>query len=82
MSDRPGGRPTDPPAFFDTDTNEAFDAAFEHLTAHQRAILVLHHLHGYGVAEIAARLGVPAGTVKWRLHRARGALRAELARDD
>jgi RNA polymerase sigma factor (sigma-70 family) len=57
-------------------TAGAFDDAFEQLSADQRAILVLHHLHGYGVAEIGAWLGVPTGTVKWRLHRARQALKA------
>jgi RNA polymerase sigma-70 factor (ECF subfamily) len=64
------------------DRDGGFDAAFERLNADQRSILVLHHLHGYGVGEIAARLGIPGGTVKWRLSRARAALRAELARDD
>ena len=55
-----------------------FDEAFSRLTVEQRAILVLHHLHGYGVREIAAWLGIPTGTVKWRLNRARNALRKEL----
>jgi RNA polymerase sigma-70 factor (ECF subfamily) len=55
-----------------------FDAAFARLSVDQRAILVLHHLHGYGVREIGAWLGIPTGTVKWRLNRARNALRAEL----
>jgi RNA polymerase sigma-70 factor, ECF subfamily len=56
----------------------AFDAAFDSLSADQRTILVLHHLHGYGVGEIAAWLGTPSGTVKWRLSRARAALRDAL----
>lgn len=67
-----------PPADADT---LVFDEAFERLSADQRAILVLHHLHGYGVAEIAAWLGIPSGTVKWRLSRARQALRHVLADD-
>jgi RNA polymerase sigma-70 factor (ECF subfamily) len=58
-----------------------FDRAFERLNAEQRAMLVLHHLHGYGVAEIGAWLGIPTGTVKWRLSRARAALRRELGDD-
>ena len=58
--------------------DRAFDDAFDRLSADQRTIIVLHHLHGYGVNEIAAWLGVPAGTVKWRLSRARRALRAQL----
>jgi RNA polymerase sigma-70 factor (ECF subfamily) len=55
-----------------------FDGAFERLSVDQRAILVLHHIHGYAVREIAAWLGIPTGTVKWRLSRARNALQREL----
>jgi len=58
--------------------DRAFDEAFDHLSADQRALLVLHHLHGYGVSEISSWLGIPTGTVKWRLSRARAALRARL----
>lgn len=57
-----------------------FDEAFAQLNLDQRAILVLHHLHGYGVREIAEWLGIPSGTVKWRLNRARNALQQELDR--
>ena len=55
-----------------------FDAAFNRLSVDQRAMLVLHHLHGYGVDEMAEWLGIPSGTVKWRLSRARRALAAQL----
>ena len=55
-----------------------FDDAFDRLSVDQRALLVLYHMHGYGVREIAAWLGIPSGTVKWRLSRARAALRREL----
>jgi hypothetical protein len=55
-----------------------FDGAFDRLTVDQRAMLVLHHVHGYGVDEIAEWLGIPSGTVKWRLSRARRALAAQL----
>jgi RNA polymerase sigma-70 factor (ECF subfamily) len=55
--------------------------AFMRLSVDHRALLVLHHLHGYGVREIGEWLGVPTGTVKWRMSRARGALRSELERD-
>jgi RNA polymerase sigma-70 factor, ECF subfamily len=58
-----------------------FDEAFARISVDQRALLVLHHLHGYDVAEIGAWLGIPSGTVKWRLHRARRVLRNELERD-
>jgi len=72
---------TDPPAHADPTPpadSADFDDAFARLTVDQRAILVLHHLHGYGVADIATWLGIPSGTVKWRLSRARQALRREL----
>jgi RNA polymerase sigma-70 factor, ECF subfamily len=55
--------------------------AFARLSIDQRSLLTLHHLHGYGVREIGAWLGIPTGTVKWRLSRARRALRAELERE-
>jgi RNA polymerase sigma-70 factor (ECF subfamily) len=57
-----------------------FDLAFNRLSADQRSLLVLHHLHGYDVREIASWMGIPSGTVKWRLSRARQALAAELER--
>jgi len=41
----------------------------------QRAVLVLRDLEGFSEAEAAAMLGVQAGTVKSRLHRARQAFR-------
>lgn len=70
-------RPADSSAAPDS---TGFDDAFARLTVEQRALLVLHHVHGYGVREIGAWLGIPSGTVKWRLNRARNVLRAELER--
>jgi RNA polymerase sigma-70 factor, ECF subfamily len=61
----------------DVDAADLRDA-FLRLSLDQRALLVLHHVHGYGVKEIGAWLEVPVGTVKWRLSRARRALRAQL----
>lgn len=52
--------------------------ALDHLDADKRAILVLHHVEDRPVAEIARTLGIPAGTVKWRLHAARAALEKAL----
>lgn len=71
-------RLTDSSAATDSSDSTDFDAAFARLTVDQRALLVLHHQHGYGVREIGTWLGIPSGTVKWRLNRARTALRKEL----
>ena len=53
---------------------DAMRRAFERLKPDQRVILALHHVDGRPVAEIARSLGIPSGTVKWRLHAARKAL--------
>jgi len=45
--------------------------AMGQLTAKQRAVAVLRYYLGYGEAEMADYLTLPAGTVKWRLHAAR-----------
>jgi RNA polymerase sigma-70 factor (ECF subfamily) len=52
----------------------AFNAAFDRLSVDQRALLVGHHLDGLSVVELAAKLKIPAGTVKSRLFAARAAL--------
>ena len=58
------------------------DAALGRLPIEQRAILVLHHLEGRPLAELAAILDVPVGTAKSRLFAARRALATLLGRDD
>ena len=52
--------------------------AMERLDVAKRAILVLHHVEARPVAEIAGILGIPVGTVKWRLHQARADLERAL----
>ena len=52
----------------------ALVAALRRLPAAQRRAVVLHHLVGLSVAEVAAETGVPTGTVKARLSRGRSAL--------
>ncbi|HEY3163712.1 MAG TPA: RNA polymerase sigma factor [Candidatus Limnocylindrales bacterium] len=64
-----------------SDDAAILDAALGRLPIDQRAILVLHHLDGRSVAEIAAILDVPDGTAKSRLFHARRALAAALERD-
>jgi RNA polymerase sigma-70 factor (ECF subfamily) len=58
------------------------DAALATLPVEGRAILVLHHLEGRPLAELAAILDVPVGTAKSRLFAARRALAAAIARED
>jgi RNA polymerase sigma-70 factor, ECF subfamily len=60
------------------DEAEAVARAFDRLDPDARALLVLHHLQHESVARIAASLGIPVGTVKWRLYAARGALEKAL----
>jgi RNA polymerase sigma factor (sigma-70 family) len=51
------------------------DDALARLPPSQRAVLVLRTREGLTEQEIATALGIPAGTVKSRLHRARAAFR-------
>ena len=51
------------------------DDALARLPVSQRAVLVLRTREGLSEQEIATTLGIPAGTVKSRLHRARAAFR-------
>ncbi len=53
-------------------------AAVARLPTRARAILVLHDVEGWKHEEIAAELGIAAGTSKAQLHRARGLLRGHL----
>jgi RNA polymerase sigma-70 factor, ECF subfamily len=55
-----------------------FLRALEQLPAPQRAVVLLHFVEDFSIDEIAAVTGVPAGTVKSRLHYAKCALRALL----
>lgn len=56
-------------------------AALHQLPARQREIVALHYLLDLSVADVAEALQVATGTVKTQLHRAREALRVELAGD-
>ena len=48
--------------------------ALSQLEPGQREVVVLHHLADVGTTQIAAGLGIPEGTVKSRLSRARARL--------
>jgi len=54
------------------------EAALGELGDLDRAVLLMREVHGLPYGEIAAALGLPLGTLKARLHRARERLRAKL----
>jgi RNA polymerase sigma-70 factor (ECF subfamily) len=56
----------------------ALRGAIEHLPGESRNLLHLFYELGRSVAEIAEILGIPAGTVKSRLHTVRDSLRQQL----
>ena len=62
----------------DSDTAVDVRAALARLPVDQRVVLVLVDVQGYAVAEAAAMLGVPEGTVKSRCARGRARLAALL----
>ena len=59
----------------------ALGQALGRLRHRHREVLVLHYLAELSVEEIAQALGIPAGTVKGRLSRARAALEQQLEPD-
>ena len=68
-------------------TLPAFDAeqlhwALGRLSLPHREALVLHFIEGFSLAEIAAIVGAPVGTVKSRLHHAKKALRTVLEKEE
>lgn len=55
-------------------------AALERLSAPQRLIVGLHYLEDFDIGEIMQVTGLPRGTIKSHLHRARQVLKLELTR--
>ena len=53
-------------------------AAFGRLSVDERTILLLHHLHGLPLEQVARHLDVPVGTAKSRLWHARRSLERAL----
>ena len=60
---------------------DLLERAFESLDRDDRTLIVLHHLEDWPVTEIAEVVGMPVGTVKWRLHEARKVLHGALEMD-
>lgn len=57
------------------------DTALSKLSEEHRLIVLLHDTEGYKLTEIQELIGIPVGTVKSRLHRARSRLREILIED-
>lgn len=75
--DSEGVRPGD--ALERSEQHAALHAALARLSVEHRAVLVMKDLDGLKYEQIAAVMGVPIGTVRSRLHRARLELRDLLA---
>lgn len=54
---------------------QQLDQALSKLSDEHRLIVLLHDTEGYKLTEIQELIGIPVGTVKSRLHRARARLR-------
>ena len=80
-SNVPGARPAASP-YDETlrlERARRVQAALLELRFEQRSVLVLREVEGLSCEEVAAALGVPEGTIKSRLSRAREAMRRKLA---
>jgi RNA polymerase sigma-70 factor (ECF subfamily) len=78
-----GGRPlaVEPiEEYVDSQLSEPVSKALADLTTEQRQIVLLADVEGYSYQEIAEIVGCTVGTVRSRLHRARGQLRGLLDR--
>jgi RNA polymerase sigma-70 factor (ECF subfamily) len=73
--------PVEPDRTADLADRDRLEAGFRHLDTDQRTLIVLCYYLGLEPVEAAEALGLPHGTVKSRLHRARQALRAALEAD-
>ena len=62
------------------DLGRMIQDSLETLTPRDRSVIVMREVQGMAYDEIADILGLPLGTVKARLHRARERLRTKLGR--
>ena len=78
LPDEPGRNPEDLAAR--RKLNDAIQDAISHLDEDHRVIVLLRDVEDMSYEEIGAVLGLPEGTVKSRLHRARNELRTRLSK--
>jgi RNA polymerase sigma-70 factor, ECF subfamily len=74
------GAPSAPPSvldrqFGDLELRDRLEKAIARLPANYRLIIAAHYLDGVQYADLAEALGLPLGTVKTQLHRAKQQLR-------
>jgi RNA polymerase sigma-70 factor (ECF subfamily) len=72
-TEEPGEEPA-----FGTEDVQAVHRALDRIDLRHREVLVLHFLDDLSIADIAAVIGEPAGTVKSRIHYAKRALKGVL----
>jgi RNA polymerase sigma-70 factor (ECF subfamily) len=60
---------------------DQLERGFRRLSIEHRAVVVLHHYLDMPLEDVAETLGVPAGTVRSRLHHAMRGLRAAMDAD-
>jgi RNA polymerase sigma-70 factor (ECF subfamily) len=60
---------------------DLLDEALKSLNPQQREIVLLFHQQNWPIQEIAAHLGMPEGTIKSHLHRARKRMQEAICRD-
>jgi len=77
--------PLDAPSTTDHESvvadRDQLERGFARLDPEMRAVIVLHHFLELPLSEVAVTLGLPIGTVKSRLHRGIGLMRAALDAD-
>ena len=78
------GSPTEPRSgdmYGSVIDRDQLDRGFRRLSMDHRSVIVLHHYMDLPVDEVGRILGIPAGTVKSRLHRALAEMRSALEAD-
>lgn len=80
--DLPDPSPGPEMAALSRDRVHSIEIALGHLSPEHRAVILMRDLSGLSYEEIADSLGLPIGTVRSRIARARTGLQAELLRQD
>lgn len=73
-------QPSPDSALLRAEDRDALCEELARLPQAMREAIVLHHVEGYGFAEVSCALRVPEGTAKVRVHRGLAVLRARLSR--